>query len=40
MPAMDSVEKSELRDLINSDVYKFVDKSTDQNKDGQVKGDH
>ena len=29
MQAMDSVEKSELRDLINSDVYKFIDKSSD-----------
>lgn len=29
MQSMDSVEKSELRDLINSDVYKFVDKSND-----------
>ena len=36
MQAMDSVEKSELRDLINSDVYKFVDKSNDNSAMAKV----
>jgi len=36
MQSMDSVEKSELRDLINSDVYKFVDKSTDNSAMAKV----
>ena len=36
MQATDSIEKSELIDLINSDVYKFVDKSTNSSAMAQV----